>query len=273
MISPVNQERPPSDAERLAGLENSELGPCLIAERVLGCRARAWDVAGRQGAVDAMLDLVGGRTAAFEVIRLADQKDLQAEAIMRRDGYRWRLPGCRWGWSIRIDHPRHIPRLRGSAARIAQLCEAAEMQPEQLWQAETVDPDIAWLIEETASTMHGTPTPRRGDDGWASVLPAATGGAVDETLSGLAAALAEAFTRTPFPAHFAKLARTAAHERHLYVPVHWSALPFPVSCGLMFGTQPPPLPQPVSHLWLDPQYSRRLLLWSPAGWSEHDPYN
>ena len=52
-----------------------------------------------------MLDLVGGRTAAFEVIRLANDKELEAEAIMRRAGYRWRLPGCRWAWSIRIGPP------------------------------------------------------------------------------------------------------------------------------------------------------------------------
>jgi hypothetical protein len=65
-------------------------------------------------------------------------------------------------------------------------------------------------------------------------------GAVDESLSELRTALTEAFIQPIFTAHFSKLARTKADEHHLYVPVRWSALPFPVSYGLMFGTQLPP---------------------------------
>jgi len=54
------------DSDRLAGLDEGEVAACLIAERVLGCRALPWDRAGRQGAVDAMLTLADGQGTSAE---------------------------------------------------------------------------------------------------------------------------------------------------------------------------------------------------------------
>jgi hypothetical protein len=47
----------------------------MIAVRTLeATRAEAWDVDGRQGAVDVMLTLNDGRTAAFEVTKLSGRR-------------------------------------------------------------------------------------------------------------------------------------------------------------------------------------------------------
>jgi hypothetical protein len=54
---------------RLDGLSEDEQCACLIAERCIGVEAVAWDVAGRQGAVEAILTYPGGRTAGFEVTK------------------------------------------------------------------------------------------------------------------------------------------------------------------------------------------------------------
>jgi hypothetical protein len=49
------------------GLDNAERLACRVAERVTGATARAWDIEGRNGVVDAFLDYADGRTCAFEV--------------------------------------------------------------------------------------------------------------------------------------------------------------------------------------------------------------
>ena len=72
-------------------------------------------------------------------------------------------------------------------------------------------------------------------------------------------------------------ASKAEMSGHLFVPVHWTALPYPVADGLWIGDvtppHPPPLPAAVTHLWLAPQLGRRVLLWAPTGWQQHDPYD
>ena len=111
----------------------------------------------------------------------------------------------------------------------------------------------------------------------AMVVPRAGGGLIDESMSGFADALNEAFKSPHIKPHFEKLARADADERHLFIPLHDSALPFSISSELMFGDtlppEPPPVPDSVTHLWLAPAFSRRVLLWSQAvGWRNFYPY-
>jgi hypothetical protein len=77
--------------------------------------------------------------------------------------------------------------------------------------------------------------------------------------------------------HFQKLGNANADERHLFIPLHTSALPFRISSVLMFDdalpSDSPPVPRHITHLWLAPEYSRRVLLWSqPEGWRNFLPY-
>ncbi len=271
------------DPNRLDGLDSGERCACLIAERVLqGVEAEAWDVEGRQGAVDAMLTYAPGRRAAFEVTVLAADGALQSEGILHQSDYQWANPG-QWSWSIAIAKPEDIPRLRSLYGEIILRCEAAgAVRPEQLqWDLHQRDEDLRWLVEESDSEMHGHPVvaAREGDKVRdVMVTPRGRGGGTDDSLDGLHAALEEAFLRPHMAKHVKKLAAAEADERHLFVPVHMSALPFPVFYGLAFGTQlpreAPPSPAPVTHLWLAPSHSRRVLLYdADNGWKQYEPYN
>jgi hypothetical protein len=152
-----------SDPDPLAGLDDAERLACLVAERVTGARARAWDVKGvkgRSGAVDAFLDYPDGRIAAFEVTRIAsDQDALQLENLLGRDGFGWPLSG-RWWWDLWISNVRDLPRLRQCFKKVVLLCEAADVtRPEHLGlsDCDNLDHDVIWLVEESSASLHGYP--------------------------------------------------------------------------------------------------------------------
>lgn len=108
-------------------------------------------------------------------------------------------------------------------------------------------------------------------------MPLSRGGVVDDSLPGFTDELRTAFDSPHIPPHFAKLARADADERHLFIPLHESTLSFALSTGLMFGealpSDAPPIPDHITHLWLAPAFSRRVLLWSRSdGWRNFFPY-
>ena len=111
----------------------------------------------------------------------------------------------------------------------------------------------------------------------AQVTPAGNGGMVDDSLSGLNDALADAFATGHLLDHVAKLVRTPADEKHLFAVVHQTDLRFEVASALMFGTMVPEgpawLPAGISHLWLAPQFSNRVLLGTATGWFQAYPYD
>ncbi len=228
-----------------------------------------------------MLVLPGGRHAAFEVTAVAAAGALQTDALLRRDDFSWPSSG-RWWWTVQVGSPRDLPRLRESYGHIALLCEShGATRPQQLWSRRAdVDPDVAWLVDESTSEMWGHPEVPATDGDTVRdtmVVPAGRGGGVDHSLSGLKQALIEVFAEPPMPRHLEKLARAEADERHLFVPLHRSGLPFSGADGLWTGTalppEPPPLPAEVMHLWLAPQLGSRVLMGTPRGWEQHQPYD
>ena len=267
--------------DHLQGLNEQERAACLIAEKVLGAVAEPWDVDGRQGVVDAMLTLADGRRAAFEVTALAGEGALQLSSLLGKDSWEWDNPG-RWWWTITAGSARDLPRLKQVYGRVIEMCETAGTPvPEHLWDTDEIDDEnLTWLVEHSSSTMRGAPdVPSREGDLVRRVMvtPSGRGGGTDRSLRGLCAALTDVFDAAHMPRHLGKLARAEADERHLFIPLHLSALPFAVSDGLTVGDQlppnPPPLPAGITHLWLAPQYGRRVLLWTPTGWQQHHPYD
>jgi hypothetical protein len=125
-------------------------------------------------------------------------------------------------------------RLRGSYEKIILLCEAAGVAyPEQHPNAWTpnADPDLQWLLDQSTCNMIGHPEqlaatmPNPG----AMVVQTVGSGVVDESLSGFGGHLSTAFQAPHIGDHFAKLANAGQDERHLFIPLHDSALPFSIS--------------------------------------------
>jgi hypothetical protein len=235
--------------------------------------AEAWDIEGRQGVVDAILTLHDGRKAAFEVTNLAAEGALKLAMLLTKDR-KWSVPGD-WFWTIEVGSLEDLRRLKGCYENVIQICERARVPyPDRIAWEPSAHPDLRWLVYDSSSVMTGYPEQLAKDmtNPGAMAVPVAGGGVVDESLSGFADALSEAFKSPHIESHFAKLAKAAdADERHLFIPLHASALPFSISSELVFEDtlppEPPPLPDSVTHLWLAPEGSRRVLLWSrAAGW-------
>jgi hypothetical protein len=263
----------------LQSLSRQEREACLIAEKALGAVAEAWDGGGRQGAVDAMLTLRDGRTAAFEVTNLAARGALHTASLLARDNHRWPLPG-KWFWDIQVDSPSDLERLKATYEKIILICEAAGVaDPDRLGWEPSADLDLRWLVQESKSSMVGHPNHLAKDmkKPGAMVVSASGGGFIDESMSGFALELGNAFESHHIATHFKKLAQADTDERHLFIALHDSALPFSIASELMFGETlppgPPPVPHYISHLWLAPAFSRRVLLWSQTeGWRNLHPY-
>jgi hypothetical protein len=144
--------------ERLEGLDAVEQTACLIAERALGATATAHDVPPRQGVVDAFLDYRDRRRGAFEVTQLATDggASLQLDSLLARDGFGWPLPGM-WWWTIKIGHPRDLPRLRNVFDKIVLLCESVGVNHPRLLPLAAIDDDVRWLVGESSVQMQGYP--------------------------------------------------------------------------------------------------------------------
>jgi len=186
---------------------------------VTGGVAKAWDLNGRQGAVDAMLTLPGGRTAAFEVMGYDEDYGIQLDKLLCADDHHWPAVG-KWWWTIQVGSRSDVPRLRESYERIVLLCEAAGVErPNQLWRRHgPVDQDIAWLEEISSSDIWGNsdvPAVEGDKVRDVMVVSAGRGGGVDTSLRGLRAALVEMFDQPRVAKHLRKVAEAEADERHL----------------------------------------------------------
>ncbi|HKI42979.1 MAG TPA: hypothetical protein VKA66_21975 [Mycobacterium sp.] len=274
-------ESAPTD--RLAGLDRQERAACLIAERVLGAEATPWDVNGSQGAVDAMfLTLPGDRTAAFEVTNLAGDGALDTVGALSSGKYKWPLTGD-WFWTINVRFARDLEKLNRCYPNIIRICEQAGVaHPNyQLGWSPSDHPDIRWLVQESSCDMIGHPECPAASmaNPEAMVVLTASGGWIDDSMTGFAAALGAAFDGTPHIArHFKKLKNADADERHLFIPLHGTALPFSIFTVLQFDDplppEPPPIPDYITHLWLAPDSSKRVLIWTqPDGWRNFFPYD
>ena len=265
---------------RLEGLTEQEQAACLIAECSLGAVAQAWDVGGREGAVDAMLTLRDGRTAAFELTALAAEGAIQTARLLARDEHRWPLPGD-WWWTIEVGSPRDLPRAPAELIKNILICEAAEVtHPDSITWSPSADSDLQWLVQQSSCNMIGHPESlaKNMRTPGAMVVPRTSGGFVDKSMSGFADALGAAFENPHIPRHFEKLEKANGVERHLFIALHDSLSRSSISSELMFDDALPsestPLPDYITHLWLAPGFSRRVLLWSePEGWRNFYPYD
>lgn len=270
------------DPRRLDGLKPDEKHAAVAVERATGATARAHDVDGRQGAYDLDLTYSDGRQAALEVTTHAGEGVRHRAALRERDGYSWPNPG-RWSWTIGLDDPADIPRLRAVYARAIAACEGhAVPEPAHLPAAVlSVDTELRWLACESASTLHGHPAPVTVETlhpHAVLVTPQTRTAFVDEELVGLPDAVT-VLLEVPHVARRAAKVGAARHvdERHLFVGIGEGGLPEPLYIPLtrMLRTLPdgpPALPDHLSHLWLRTARSGSPLVgWDRRlGWRAHD---
>lgn len=274
---------PESEPVRLAGLSAPERFAAIAVERATGATATAHDVGGRQGAYDISLDYDDGRTAAVEVTSHAGIGRRQLEGVLGNDDFAWTNPG-RWAWSASVSNPSDLPRLREAYAHVIALCEQhGAARPELLpWAVQYADPDLRWLGTSTVS-MFGMPeVPAVDGDRRRPVYitPRGDGGVIDGNLVGLDQAVADLLAVPTVARRADKVSKADTDERHLFVSLDTSGLPFPVAAALMGRPERLPLtstltlPGRLSHLWLAPRYLHVLLAWTARdGWQDHDVYD
>ncbi|WP_129665016.1 hypothetical protein [Phytoactinopolyspora endophytica] len=187
------------------------------------------DVPPRQGAVDAFLTYTDGRQAAFEVTHLATDgsASLHLVQLLSRDRFGWPLPG-KWWWSIWIEDPSDLPGLRQVFDKIVLMCEGLGVTEPNVLPCADVDADVRWLTRESSVRMWGCPTVPAIDGDHirrAMITQPGLGGFTDETFSQLDGELTAAFETPLLRRHVAKLKRTRADERYLFVVVGVYDLP------------------------------------------------
>ena len=209
------------------------------------------------------------------LVGAADAPTSQLDSLLAQDGFRWPSPG-KWWWTVNIGHPRDLPRLRGIFTKIVLLCESVGMTDPLA--SDEADDDVLWLVEESSVQMRGHPTVPAKDGHRtrrAMITQPGIGGGSDETFTLLDEALSTAFDATLIQRHLAKLNRTQADERHLFLVVGLYDLPFLLFDALGFGGRlpagAPALPDRSTHLWLAPVYGYRVLVGTSAGWTESRP--
>src|SRR5690606_27776431 len=129
---------------------------CTVVERVLGVRTEAWDLNGRQGAVDALIHYPDGRRGVLEHSMLAREQDMELGARLAAMRHAWPLPGI-WWWTVGLDRLGDLERVRAMFERVVLLCEDHEVtQPSLLpGHVQHGDADIWWLVTKSASSLMG----------------------------------------------------------------------------------------------------------------------
>ena len=176
---------------------------------------------------------------------------------------------------LQIASPADYDTLKGAYEHVVAACDRHNVRmPDKLPSAVVWnDAVLRWFVYGSEHVLIGFDSVADEEPHVDLVLPG-TGGVVDHSLDGLTDALAGAFQTPHFQKHFAKLAKSGYPERHLFVPVHYTAFEFEVIDGLQRSSQLPPSPPPhrseLTHLWLVAQFGGIVWLWrAESGWSRH----
>lgn len=244
--------------------------------RALGVEAEVWDVPPRQRAYDVRIRYPDGRIGALEVTSEGLQDLRQLIALLDRLGYSLPLSG-RFSWTIRVHHVRDLPWVKEHYAELVEVCEAHDVQRLVKLPHGTLPADVhsraLEAVELSRLTSDGGDQTRRAS----LLLPATEAGfAVDTDLRTLADVLEATLATDKIQNKIDKVVGAGVDEAHLYLSIHYSGLPT-VYDGLAFdSTLPPSTPinmRGLTHLWLAPQFSRRVLLWDGSNWTAHQPFN
>lgn len=233
-----------------------------IAFAVVSLVLQAWieptDVRGApQGTVDGLIHLGEGRKGALEISTLTDGNDFAIQARMRRLYRRVANPG-QWPWTVSLRRDEDSEKSLDIAPKVIEVCERHGVSQVGELPAEVVaaDPDLTWCASGAGPFIHGNPPGHPGADEDAQYLNIAgvgDGGTFERGPFAFSEGLDEALRTGLVQSKFAKLARTEADERHLFLHVTFSGLKPAALVALIEGRSPivdPDVPESLDSLWL-----------------------
>jgi hypothetical protein len=261
------------NADPLFGLSSQEKFAAIVVATAVGARAEAYDVRGRQRAVDVRLTYPDGREAALEVTSQAGVGVQQRNALTRDEVPN---PG-KWTWSISIGDVEDLPELLDRYARIITTSEALGIShPSRLYSRHLPSLDFEWLMESSVSMsgMPDVPADQKTNRQTIRILPLGDGGGVDHLLEGLPGAIAALLALPNQLRHVDKLRASGFEETHLFLALDEGSLPFAQRAGLVARPTAIPcedfvLPEGLNYLWFVSDFSHALYGYGPGGWRLH----
>jgi hypothetical protein len=134
--------------------------------------------------------------------------------LLAKDKYKWPIPGD-WWWTIEVGSRDDLQRLKGCYENIIRICEDARYPyPYEIAWESSAHADLKWLVYQSSSVMTGYPKQLAMNlkSPGAMVVQRADDGFVDESLSGFAHALGEAFKTPNIVRHLEKLATAKVYD-------------------------------------------------------------
>ncbi|GAB2991082.1 hypothetical protein [Nocardioides montaniterrae] len=263
------------EAHALDGLDHTEAFGATAVARALGARAVAHDDGSRPRMHDVWLAYEDGRRAALEITSHSGPGIRQRDALIAADNHQWQAPG-NGTWTINVPTPGVIPELRAKFQSIIRWCEEHGLTSTAYLDEFSVQlpVDVRWAVR-SGCHFWGYFLPEAGDhEAIVYVLPAATGGAVDERLEGLSEALSAVLAESNQRDHIAKVIDSGAAETHLFIAFGEGGLPFEQAAGLhgrveAIDCEPPLLPAGLAGLWFVGSFSHTLVGVVDARWQLH----
>lgn len=125
---------------------------------MLGVDVEHFDINGRQGAVDAVIQLANGDRGALEVTTYSAPGKRELVSRLAKDKFTWPNPR-RWFWHVEINDPRHINDVRHAYVQAVIVCEQHGVTgPADLpWRVLKHSHGIRWLLDNDI-VMHAHPT-------------------------------------------------------------------------------------------------------------------
>lgn len=220
---------------------------------VLSATIEPYDIGGRQGAVDAILHYLDGRTAALEVSSIGPDDEATIINYLGNRGHCKSIAGVNRRWLIQVPRDFHPADMR-KIDMVLPWCEASGVEhlSELAGEGHEVDDLLRQGVRaNTVTTAVGRADPARSRVYF--VLPA-MGGFSGRGMASLPDELDETLRTPKIQSKIRKLAATGLKERHLLLIVRPSAFSWPVYEGLAFGgplpTEAPLLRNDLSQVWL-----------------------
>lgn len=252
-----------------AAFRHDEQFAAAVVEQVLKARVEPRYVLGAPpGTVDGEIHYPDGHTAALEITGVEQQwlKHLRAKLKGR---HRSKAPG-RLTWSINPANVADLLRLDAIHERIILLTESSGRSSPNELPIEMIarDPDLQWIVWESASAIAGYESPGAPTIWWSE--PNTTAVFTNEA-DEISAGLADAILIDPIKNHLEKLLLDPHEERHLFVIVGTNGLSSSAAFALIGSpTLPhldPEIPKGIDHLWLAPGWGGTVTVWTRGiGW-------